>query len=556
MKKLLSILLCSILLLAFCLPVSAAGSATLSGSTSVTAGKNCEFTVNISGCGNASSVAVSVSFGDGFQLVSGTWLKSGSVNSFDTSTRKGALTGLASPDVNGNILKLVLKAQTASANAQNVSVSVTVRNGATDILSAKSSKSVKINCSKHSYGDYVNKNSSNHTRTCTVCGTVETKVHTWNSGKVTKEATCKEEGSKTYTCTACGATKTQKIAKTTAHQYGKYTTTKEPTCTAKGSKVRTCSVCGKKETKSVDALGHSFSNPKVTKEPTCTEEGEKKGKCTRCGETAVEKIKPLGHTFGKWEDKKEATCTEGGKQKRVCEVCETEEERETEALGHDFEKPVVVKEATIYSTGLTQGKCKRCGETTEQVIPCTYTDESCGMRFEADEGVFKEGTQIAVGSIDEGSDSYKNTRSVLAEVGEEFVVYDISALLDGAQIQPNGKVKVSFTVPEGYGEDVAVFYIGEDGNYEKIDGVVSEDGSEITVELEHFSLYAVCKVGTGNTENRAAEIGTEDVQENQPTNERLSTVMMILILAAVLVLAAIVVLIFIIYTRGRRRYRF
>ncbi len=43
--------------------------------------------------------------------------------------------------------------------------------------------------------------------------------HTWDEGKVTKEATCTEAGVKTYTCTKCGATKTETIA-AKGHTYG------------------------------------------------------------------------------------------------------------------------------------------------------------------------------------------------------------------------------------------------------------------------------------------------------------------------------------------------
>ena len=46
-------------------------------------------------------------------------------------------------------------------------------------------------------------------------------VHTWDEGKVTKEATCTEKGEKTYTCTdeGCGKTKTEEIP-ATGHTYG------------------------------------------------------------------------------------------------------------------------------------------------------------------------------------------------------------------------------------------------------------------------------------------------------------------------------------------------
>ncbi|MFQ9390174.1 MAG: hypothetical protein ACLR1V_16505 [Coprococcus sp.] len=40
-----------------------------------------------------------------------------------------------------------------------------------------------------------------------------------DDGKVTKEATCTEDGVKTNTCTVCGETKTE-IIPAVGHQYG------------------------------------------------------------------------------------------------------------------------------------------------------------------------------------------------------------------------------------------------------------------------------------------------------------------------------------------------
>ena len=71
----------------------------------------------------------------------------------------------------------------------------------------------------HSYGKWTKVNDTTHKHTCSVCSKEETANHTWNSGAVTKKATCKEEGVKTYTCTACNATKTEVIAKLTTHTY-------------------------------------------------------------------------------------------------------------------------------------------------------------------------------------------------------------------------------------------------------------------------------------------------------------------------------------------------
>ena len=307
-----------ILMLSVCITVGAAGSSTIVGNSSATVGSNIEFTVNVSGCGDATSIAVAVSHSDDFELVSGEWIKSGSLKTFDVSNKKGALGGLSSPDVNGNLFKLVLKAKTASANAQSVSVNVIAKNGSAEIMNVTPSKSVKIDCATHTYGAYSEVNGSEHKHTCTVCGHTEAVNHTWDSGTVTNQANCKEDGNKKYTCTACKAEKTETIAKTTAHTFGKWSQAKAPTCTEKGQESRTCSICGEVETRDSEALGHTFSNPTVTKHPTCTETGVESGKCTRCGAETTNVLKATGHNFGAWKNDKSAACTEGGTQKRIC----------------------------------------------------------------------------------------------------------------------------------------------------------------------------------------------------------------------------------------------
>lgn len=86
-------------------------------------------------------------------------------------------------------------------------------------------------------------------------------THSWNSGMVTKKATCKENGIRTYQCTVCSATKTDKIPVTNIHDFTKstWTVTKEATAVAEGTKERTCSVCKKaKETQKTAKLKATY----------------------------------------------------------------------------------------------------------------------------------------------------------------------------------------------------------------------------------------------------------------------------------------------------------
>ncbi len=409
MKKIVCLISSIVLLMLSCITASAAGSAALNGNASVTVDSTIELTVNVSGCGDASSVAVDVKCDGGFEVVSGTWLKGGSLQNFDLAKGKGALGGLTSPDVNGNLFKLVLKGKTASATAQNVSVSVIAKNGANEIMNIKPTKSVKIVCKTHSFGNYSKKDNNSHTRTCSVCGEVETSAHSWNGGSVTKAASCKETGVKTYTCTACDATKTEVIAKTNNHTYSGWKQTKAPSCTAKGTETRTCSTCQKTEsrdvaatghnmggwkttkeatceakgtetrscskcshteTKELAALGHKFANPTVTKKPTCTETGTESGKCTRCGKETTNTIKATGHKIGESATVKEPTCTEEGLKEGTCTVCGAKTQEAIAAKGHSYGEAVVTKEATETETGIKKATCTVCGETKEEEIPC------------------------------------------------------------------------------------------------------------------------------------------------------------------------------------------
>jgi len=408
MKRLFCLIASTALMFSFCITTNAAGSSSLSGNSSVTVGNNIEFTVNVSGCGDATSIAVAITHSGNFEFVSGSWLKSGSITKFDVATKKGALGGLASPDVNGNLFKVVLKAKTASANAQSISVNVIAKNGSTEIMNVTPTKSVKINCATHSYGGYTNANASSHTRTCSACGNVETTGHRWDGGTQTKPASCKETGNKLYTCLDCGATKNETIAKTnnhtfggwsqtsapsctgkgseshtcstcqkvesrdikaTGHSTGGWTTTKEAKCTTAGEQTRSCSKCSHKETKSIAALGHSFSNPTITKQPTCTETGIESGKCTRCNQQTTNTIRATGHKMTSFTVTLEPTCTTEGTKAGTCSVCGASAQEAIPATGHTFGEAVVTKEATETETGVKTATCTVCGETQEEEIP-------------------------------------------------------------------------------------------------------------------------------------------------------------------------------------------
>lgn len=115
--------------------------------------------------------------------------------------------------------------------------------------------------------------------------------HVWDSGKVTKAATCAATGVKTFICTICKTTKTETIAKTTNHTWDAGKVTKAATCAATGVKTYTCSVCNTTKTESIEKLNtHTWDDGVVTKQPSLLTEGEKTYTCTVCKTKKTEVI--------------------------------------------------------------------------------------------------------------------------------------------------------------------------------------------------------------------------------------------------------------------------
>ena len=341
MKKILAALVCIMLVCSVSITAFAAASTTLNGVPSeLKKDSTATITVSVSGSPTASSAMVEVTLGSGLELVSGEWKKDGFMKDFNASAGEGVIALSSAGSFDGTVFSFVVKGKNISSTAQNITVKLTFKNGSSEVGTATASKTVKVVCANHTYGAYSKKDASNHTRTCSVCQSVETTAHTWNSGTVTKNASCKEAGSKTFTCTACNATKTETIEKTSNHTYGAWTQTKAPTCTAKGSESRTCSTCQKVETRDIKAAGHKMSAPTITKQPTCKEEGSQEGMCSVCNTKSVQAIPKLEHTLGEFTVTKEATATETGLKTATCSACGDVVEEIIPALSEEMVTPV------------------------------------------------------------------------------------------------------------------------------------------------------------------------------------------------------------------------
>ena len=126
------------------------------------------------------------------------------------------------------------------------------------------------------------------------CG--KSHEHSWDTGKIIKEATCIEKGIKEYSCNGCDEKKQEEIAKK-EHVFS--TTIIKATCIEDGIEKRTCNNCDFLEEKVLPKTNHvEVIDERI--EPTCSKTGLTEGShCSECKKTIIpqETIAVLPHEY-------------------------------------------------------------------------------------------------------------------------------------------------------------------------------------------------------------------------------------------------------------------
>lgn len=120
--------------------------------------------------------------------------------------------------------------------------------------------------------------------------------HTCGEWKVVTPATYDAAGEETRTCSVCGAVETRELAQLICnHTSKRLVTDKEATCTAAGSGHYVCDTCGKtvQTNVSIAAKGHTWGAWTVTVKPTTAKAGEESRTCSVCKQTEKHQVSKL-----------------------------------------------------------------------------------------------------------------------------------------------------------------------------------------------------------------------------------------------------------------------
>ena len=375
MKKLLLTILCIVLLVSLAVPVFAAGTVSVTPSSStVHRGETFAVLVTASGWGNCSTGSIEVSYGNAFELISGEWLvPAPDIGYFDVAGREGGFAYSSAKALSGNIAKLVFRVKNGAAFATD-KITVGLKLGGSQISKAVD---VVVSCS-HQFSNWAYYSATTHIRRCNICGKAEVVEHSYDNDCDT-------------TCNACGT------ERTITHKFGEDWTGDE------SGHWHECTVCGEKDSVDqhvpgeeageytdqvctvckyvmVPALGHThrydenFSHDEKGHWQICTgckeaTEAEAHGfdgdcdeSCDKCGYQ-----RQITHALGPWEYTEEDHW-------KTCSNCSQKLE---EGL-HSWDAGYVKKQATTQKAGLIVYHCTECMAERQEVIPKALPTDPAG----------------------------------------------------------------------------------------------------------------------------------------------------------------------------------
>ena len=267
-------------------------------------------------------------------------------------------------------------------------------------------------------------------------------VHPHEFEKITKEATCTEEGIEyrfeckncrfvagekkidaldhllegntykqlddtyhTQTCSRCGEDVKE------VHSHTNYTEIDAPTCTESGKMVGKCDKCGHEGDIIIPPPGHLFIGDcthvdedyhlrecercdemisqshtvltwTTTVESTCTTLGRQEGNCIDCdGHTS--RVISENHNFVFVSFTAGSSCMDGGSANYVCSKCGVNRTINLLAPGHDYVYSHTVKEPTCTTAGSAVRVCSRCGVEQEYTLYALGHSYSGGVTIKA-----------------------------------------------------------------------------------------------------------------------------------------------------------------------------
>lgn len=163
---------------------------------------------------------------------------------------------------------------------------------------------------------------------------------------------------------------------------------------------------------------------------------------------------------------------------------------------------------------------KEAPTTTKEI---TEKDETTNVKLDTSTEVVPADTKLVVEKVTDGS-TFALVENTLKNEINKMYIYNISLKKGNETIQPNGKVKISIPVPNGFDTSKLVVYrIDENGNKTEYNATILNGYA--TFETDHFSTYVLAEKtsNTASTEESEDTNNTTSTEKSENTNTTSTT---------------------------------
>ena len=121
------------------------------------------------------------------------------------------------------------------------------------------------------------------------------------------------------------------------------------------------------------------------------------------------------------------------------------------------------------------------------------TDTATNVSVQISTSTSAQDIELNVSNVVESSSEYTKITSLIE--ASKYKIFDIKLVQQNVVVQPNGEVKITFDLPEGFNSSKTVVYrVNDDNTVTQLAYTISS--GKLEVVTDHFSYYVIAEVDT------------------------------------------------------------
>lgn len=144
-----------------------------------------------------------------------------------------------------------------------------------------------------------------------------------------------------------------------------------------------------------------------------------------------------------------------------------------------------------------------------------------GVKLVSANNAFNKDTKFGINKLGIFNKKYYRARHYVQEFAKNYTMYEITAKLDGKEVQPTDTARVVVDIPKKYDIDKVEVYYMLDSGVQKLDTVIDKDSRTVTVSFMQSGVYILIErdnATNDNTSSNDTSSNTTSIESEEPSS--------------------------------------